>query len=369
MENINIILFDNDELTRTVIESYLKETTFVYKLYKYDKFDEKLIPDNGFINFIFVNIGLSNAEDLNTISKLSSKQENLFVVISNDTSTDIHVKSLRAGAKEFISSPPVKSEFLKVVNSFYNKEVQNKAGENMTKVYTIISPESGIGKTFFLVNVAKEVADVTKEKVLIVDFNNNINDISIMLDINSKYNTSFILGNITESTAQSYMENIQKYKNSSLYIMANGMYTNSVHIQENKLKLFLSEAKKTYKYIFFDLDPELTPINELVLKSSDYIYCLLDTKLNYAEKIKNEFLSKNLYGKVKFIINKYRQRDIDRIKEIETVLEKQAYKKIPQSAMSASVSMQNGKTLKEINPDIDIVKIFESIAQDIVNKD
>ena len=147
------------------------------------------------------------------------------------------------------------------------------------------------------------------------------------------------------------------------------MYTNSVHIQENKLKLFLSEAKKTYKYIFFDLDSELTPINELVLKSSDYIYCLLDTKLNYAEKIKNEFLSNNLYGKVKFIINKYRQRDIDRIKEIETVLEKQAYKKIPQSAMSASVSMQNGKTLKEINPDIDIVKIFESIAQDIVNKD
>ncbi len=366
---VNILLFDDDNLSKAVIENYLQDIAFDYQFFQYNIFDENVISSINNQKIIFICINKSNIKLLDSVEKLSSDKNNNFVIISNETSTDFHVKSLRAGAKDFLLKPVVKTNFLTSVQKIYNNQILNKAGVNMSNVYTVVSPESGAGKTFFLVNLAKEIADITKEKVLIVDFNNNVNDISILLDINSKYNTSFIFGNIDAENAQELLSHIEKYKDSSLYIMANGLYTSSLKIPLEKLKLFIEEAKKQFKYIFFDIDPVFDKLNSHLLNVSSSVFCILDVKHNSAEKAKDYFIQNNLYSKVKFIVNKYRQRDAEKLAELETAIEKQVYCKIPQGLMSTSMAMQNGKTLKELNPNMDIVKIYNSLAKNIINKD
>lgn len=366
---INIIVFDDDDLTKAMVDSYLKEVTFPFEVLKYNQFEESLIPSNDNVKIIFININKSNTSILKKIEKITLNKNNNVIVISNDKSTDLNVKSLRTGAKDCLIKPLVKTDFINIIQKVYKNEVTDKAGNIMSNIYTVVSPESGTGKTFFVVNLSKEVADITKEKVLIVDFNNNVNDISIMLDINSKYNTSLILNTINSSNAKDLINNIQQYKDSSLYIMANGLFTTSLNVDVEKFEVFLNEAKKTFKYIFFDVDPDLLDLNKYILNQSKFIYCLLDLKTNLAEKTKNYFVLHNIFGKVRFVVNKFRQRNIERLKEVESVLTKQVFCKIPQSAMIASLSMQNGKTIKELNPEIDIVKVYEALAKDIVRKD
>ncbi len=363
---VNIILFDDDELTKAMVESYLKEVSFTFEFIHYNLFSENLIPNDNSSKIIFVNANNTNINILNSILKFSGNKKNNFIIISTDNSTDFHVKALRTGAKDFLLKPLIKADFISLINKIYNNEITKKVGDSMSDIYTVVSPENGTGKTFFLVNIAKEIADIKKEKVLIVDFNNNVNDISIMLDINSKYNTAFVLNSFTKENARSLLSNIQRYKDSSLYIMANGLYSNTLSVDKTKFELFLEEAKKMYKYIFLDLNPQSTGLNRIITNNVDTIFCLLNTRKELAEKAQKNFIALNVYGKVKFIINKYRERDKDKVNDIETILEKQVYAKIPQAAMSASMSMQNGKTLKELNPDMDIVKSYMELARRIV---
>ena len=56
MEEIVILVFDEEELTKTLIESYLKEATFPYKLEKYNVYDESFINDYNGNKIIIVNI-------------------------------------------------------------------------------------------------------------------------------------------------------------------------------------------------------------------------------------------------------------------------------------------------------------------------
>ena len=70
MNNVSILIFDEEELTKTLVESYLKELTFPFELKKYDEFDEQLIPKDGY-KIIIVNIGRSNLHLLDKISELS----------------------------------------------------------------------------------------------------------------------------------------------------------------------------------------------------------------------------------------------------------------------------------------------------------
>ena len=46
---LNIILFDDDDLTKAMVDKYLKDADFPFQLFKYDEFNENCIPcDNNF---------------------------------------------------------------------------------------------------------------------------------------------------------------------------------------------------------------------------------------------------------------------------------------------------------------------------------
>ena len=370
MDELRILVFDDEELTKTLIESYLKELTFPYTLEKYNDFDESFICDDNLNKIIIVNINKYNISVLDSISKLSQFKKNKFVLISNDNSTDLNVKSLRAGAQDFLPKPLVKSDFVYVIQKIYKKEFMEYSKSSNGKIYTAISVERGMGKTTFLINLAKEIADASGEKVLLIDFNNDINDLSFLLNVDITYNTIHYMNNMTQENADNLLSKVSKYKNSSLYVMANGfLRKGGEKISVRNIDSVLNILKQHYKYIFLDLDPNEDAVERELVRLSDYVFVMMNSLISSLEKLKTFieviYKSKN----IRLVLNKYEQKNVEKLEEIQSFLGREIFWVIPKNFMATGTALNNSKTLKEVSPNLDIVQAYIQLAQKIISRD
>lgn len=368
---VKIFLFDDEQLTKTVVETYLADTTFNFMFAQYDEYNEDLIENSECENIVIVNINKYNSEILESISKISRRHNNYFIIISYDNDTDMTVQAIRAGAEDFIPKPLTKTDFLYVLHRIYKVEIQNKKPLSESKIYTAVSAEPSVGKTFFLINFAEQIAEITNEKVLIVDFNNSISDVSMKLDLDIEYNLPWFLNNLTSENAEEIFSKSIQYKNLPLYIIASGVLGMKVIPQDDKtLSLFFSQAKKMYKYILVDLDSNLAQSNKFVKCESDSIFVIVNAQLASVNKTREIFYCDELVNeKGLIILNKCNERINSKLHEFESLLQKEIYWKLPNSTYTTSVSARMRQTVKEINPEMDIVCAYKNLANHILNKD
>ena len=64
------------------------------------------------------------------------------------------------------------------------------------KVITIFSNKGGIGKTSIATNLALEIANITKEKVALVDMNFQLGDVATFMDIKPSCDISYVVKNL-----------------------------------------------------------------------------------------------------------------------------------------------------------------------------
>ena len=372
MDTIKILIFDEEEVTKTLVESYLKELTFPYELKKYNEFDESVfLADDGY-KMIIVNVSRNNLSVLDSIEILSKEKKNKFIVVSNDNSTDLHVKVLRTGAKDFLLKPLKKSDFLYSIQMIHKVEilgVQQK--KSNSTIFAATSVDKGVGKTTFIINLAKELADASGEKVLLIDFNNTTNDISFLLNVDITFNTSHYINKLTSQNAPALLSKLVKYQKSSMYVMANGFSRNEDNkIDERNIYNVFQILKQYFKYILIDIDnvQENDKLYGEVLNNTDVVWMVSEPSLGMIQKIKQHIDASIVRKTVRVVLNKYEKKYEPSLEKFQSVLGKPIYCRIPKNYMAVGSAQTNTRTLKEVAPELNIVKAYVSLAKHIASK-
>ena len=364
---IQIILFDEEETTQILIENYLKELTFSYDYKKYNDFDSSLLR-NSAKKIVIVNVNSSNKDIFQQIQTCSKDKNNLFVFISYEKVADLSVNAIRAGAKDFLFKPLIKNDFLNSVQKLSKIFMSEQEQSQKSNVSLVMSVDKEVGKTFFALNIAKEVADASNEKVLLIDFNNDLNDLASKLNMDIVYNTSYIMKEIINDNYD-VLSKINKYPQSSLYIMANGVFCNNINYTNENLEAFFSKIRKHFRYIFLDVTPGME-LNKTIIKNTDSIYAILEPDLEMFSKacpvIQNHYKGK----RTRYILNKYNEnKEYELISRLESIINKQIFLRIPLNYMATNAATSNGKTLKEIGPNLDVVEKYLKLANFIVTRE
>ncbi len=370
-KKIQVVLFDEEELSKTLIESYLNEVTFPHSILKFNDFNEDLIPNQDEKKIIIVNIGKRNTATLSQIEKLSQNPNNLFLIISYDKSADLQVKSLRTGAKDFLSKPLIQADFIEAITKIYKSEIMTENAKSKSIIYTVSSLEDGVGKSFFVFNMAMELCDLTNEKVLIIDFNDDLNDLASTLNITVNFNTPYLINKTTEENADEMIQKIVNYNKTKVFLMGNGMFRNEeLVINHKKVAGFLDIAKKYFKYIIIDTDSACDDINKEIAPKTNLNYIVITPSLAAAEKAKF-YMEFNLQGKpCRVILNKYNSKKEEALlPQIEQNLGRQIFLKIPKNIMATSTAINKGASIKEVSPTLDISKVFIQLAKYMYSKD
>ena len=362
-----LVLFEKEKNTENIIKAYLSDSDDYETENVFDDYMEgfKYIRANK-PKLVVFSMDKDKEQSLKIIKKISELGTNV-IVLSEDFTTSNIIQILRAGAVEFVSKPILKNEFLEALNKCtqYNAKALKKS-----KIISVFSNKGGVGKTVVAVNLAVELARLTRDKVALVDLNMPIGDVTTFLDIKPNLHISEIINNSKGKDDNYITDACCKYKDSSLYILADTPYIEqSEPLTVKQISGLLDILRKTFPYIVIDMGTNVDKFNMSVLQNSDMI--LLTTIINLplirnCQRCLDLFDNINLAeNKIKIIVNRYLDNDEITIDDVEKTLGKKVYWKVPNNYFTIMSSINKGIPVSEVNENSNITESFAGLSSKI----
>lgn len=366
---IPTVIIDTQEQSTEVLTLYLKELDYITVT---DTFDNMVTGYNAIMetrpSIIIIDISEKAELAFEIINKISTNHKtSKIIVTSSDYNPDLIIKAMRAGAREFLPKPIIKNELLLSIHKLKENISSSNSDEKKCRVITTFSNKGGIGKTAIATNLALELANMTKEKVALIDLNLQLGDITTFLDINPSFDISYVIQNLSRIDETFLLSTLEKYKDTSLYVLADPPYLEQGEdITAEQINTLFQVLKQAFSYIVIDTSANFDGKTITALDNSDLV--LLITIVNLPA-IRNCQRCLDLFErlgyekeKTKIVLNRYMENDEIKIEDVEDVLEQPVYWKIPNNYFTIMSAINKGVPVGLINPDSNISQSYRELA-------
>lgn len=372
-KNIKIFIVNHDEQTSLIIEHYLTELTVPVEVKKIQFLsDSEYFLNNTDLNIFVVDVSDDTEKHVNKINEFEQKYPNCkFIISSYGLKPDNIVKFLRRSKKDFIEKPIARNQFLKIVNEIIEKKTSEQDFSGQGKIISIFSNKGGLGKTTFAVNLSKELANRNKyEKVVLVDFNMFLGDVTTFLDLTPQFDLNFIADKAAKN--EDIEEFTTQYANSNLFVIADSPYRDfSENLSKDKIIKLFNLLRKKYKYIIVDGSSAITENMKNLFDFSDLIILVSEAKLPALRNCKKclDLLSRfKVANKTEIILNRFSFTDECTIDDVEEVLQKRIYSVIPNDWLCVTDCINQGLTIGEVYPNTAIYDAYSELAEMVADR-
>lgn len=366
---IDTVIIDSEETSRELIASYLETVDDINII---QQFKDILSAQDYIIEnrppLVIVDITKKTNISLDIISKLTTLVKNIkIIVLSYDTESDIVIKALRAGAREFLVKPLIEKDFVASVQKMKDLILGNINDTTKCKVITTFSNKGGIGKTSIAVNLAMEIANITKEKVALVDLNMQMGDITTFLNLDPSFDTSYVINNLDRIDETFLLTTLEQYNKTSLYVLADPPDIEQAEIITSEdITTLINILRNVFSYIVIDTTSSFDAKTITALDNSDLILLISIINLPSIRNCQRCFdLFKKLgysKDKIKLIINRYMDADDIKIEDVEEVLDHKVFFKIPNNYYTIINSINKGIPICDAAPNSNICKSFKQLG-------
>ncbi len=365
---------------QTVILSEELSTTEILKLYS-QEFENlnvstfvtcneafNKLSENNENSLLIVDLSNEKQTKIDLINNVSKNYPNCKILaLSDNPSVNLIIEIMRAGANEFLPVPIIKSEFIEVINKLIdiNTKPQNKT---KCKIISVYSNKGGLGKTSLATNLALELTKITKENVALIDLNFQTGDITTFLDLKPSFNISYMLENLDKINETFLLSTLERYKRTGLYVLADPPYFKQADtIKPVQITKLFNILKETFSYIIVDAESGFDGKNIAALDNSDIIFLVAVANLPALRNTQRclELFDKLGYEKEKtqIIINRYMENDEIKENDVEKVLSKKIFWKIPNNYFAIMSAINKGIPVCEINSSTNVAQSYKELAK------
>ena len=256
------------------------------------------------------------------------------------------------------------------VAKFKNQIQGSNDEENNSKVITVFSNKGGVGRTSLAVNLALELANITKEKVALVDLNMHLGDVTTFLDIKPSFDISYLIKKVDSADEEFMLSTLEQYQNTGMYILADPPYMEEAKkIQPIEVQKMIDKLRTVFPYIVIDTSSAFDNITVTALDNSDLILLVSTINVPSVRNCQRCLDAFDRLGyeeeKTKIIVNRYMENDDIKIEDVEKALDKNIYWRVPNNYYTIMSAINKGQPVSEINNDSNIAKCYRELATDI----
>lgn len=369
MQKISTFILSEEFSTSQVLKLFVQE---------FDNLDIIETSDSSLIydkisdiqgkSILIVDVSDNKRQKLDFVLKITSEFRNCKVLVLSDSpSVDLIIEIMRAGAKEFVPIPIIKTEFCEALNKLIAQTDEPKTASKC-KIISVFSNKGGIGKTSLATNLALELAKITKENIALIDLNFQMGDITTFLDLKPSFNISYMLENLDKINETFLLSTLERYKKTSLYVLADPPYFKQAdNIQPKQIMKLFNTLKETFSYIIVDAESSFDGKNIAALDNSDMILLVTVANLPALRNTQRclELFDKLGYEreKTKVVVNRYMENDEIKDDDIQKVLSKEIYWKVPNNYFAIMSAINKGIPVGEVNDTTNIAQNYKNLAQ------
>ena len=320
---------------------------------------------------IIVDVTPDKEQGILTVEKILeiSKHSHIFVA-GNGTDADVILRSMRAGAKEFLSAPlESQSLFAAIERVSKVHTVATKEKKRFGRLFTFFSAKGGTGSTVVSTNFAVSLVEQTKKPTILVDLDMQLGEVSLFLGMKPAFNIVDVADNIHRMD-ETLLKGFIKKHTSGLDVLAAPDSLDKVEsVGPSQIVQILQFLKNSYEYVVVDTSNTFDDHTVSALDQSSTIFLISNTdlpSLRNAQRCLSIFERMGYKKeKIKLLINRYQKSLEIRSKDIEETLNFPVSWFFPNDWPTIMNAVNSGIPLSTVNHS-EISGSFASFVQQVV---
>jgi pilus assembly protein CpaE len=225
------------------------------------------------------------------------------------------IAAMRAGAAEFLA-PPFDLQHLQAA---LNKRPKVSGERTVGRLTAVLPARGGSGASMVAVHLANSIWQLSKSRVLLVDFDFQAGSIAFRLGVNPEFTLADALGRI--DIIDELWQRLA-YQGEGFEVLAAPASFKSLPLENlGRLPEMFRSAIRTYSHVVVDMPPGMFSASEYVLDLADCIYLVTSPEvvaLHLARRRVTELLEMRVpKEKIRLVVNRIDSKQPLREKEIE----------------------------------------------------
>jgi pilus assembly protein CpaE len=320
---------------------------------------ERLAP-----NAVVVALGAEPESGLRFVERVAREFPRTAVICAaRDSSPDTILRSIRAGAREFLRLPVRPEEFATVYQRTAEFcAVQPEAPKKRGRVISVFSSKGGTGTTFVATNVAAAISQQT----VLLDLNLQAGDLGLFLGVEPKFSIADLVENrerVDDTLLRSYLTP----HTSNLSLLAAPREADSADdIEAEHVFQVLEILRERFEYVVVDPQHTFDSITLAALDQSDEILLVLTLDIPAIRSTQRALQIFDRLGyprhKLHVVVNRFsKQIDLD-LRQVERFLGERVAGYVQSDYRTAVNSINLGQPLVTSEPQSKIATELRQIA-------
>jgi pilus assembly protein CpaE len=309
---LSVALICPEEQRRNAVASVLAGTqaNLTRVLSNYPELDD--VPRMLEANYDVIIIELdSNPEQaLDLVENICGNSSVTVMVYSAKADSEMLVRCMRAGAREFLTEPMAVSTIAEaMVRASVRRITPRPVRKTDGKLLVFLGAKGGSGVTTIANNFSVSLAKNSGQSTLLIDLNLSLGDAALDLGINPQYSTTDALQNFAQLDFNFLSKLLNKHSSGLFVLAAPDIYFNVDASNEAVFKL-LSIARQNFDYVVVDAGSRVGAIAEFLAKDSSTVYLVTQVGISELRNSNRLILNslKTSRDKIQVVLNRYTPR-------------------------------------------------------------
>jgi pilus assembly protein CpaE len=312
-----------------------------------------------------ISLGTDADQAIRLIERLNAECPGTAVIsAAKETSADLILRSLRAGAREFLRLPVNPQELRTVLDRVSEFCVgQEQAAKKVGRMTAVFSSKGGCGTSF----IAANLAAAASERTVLVDLNLEAGDLPLFFGVDSKYSVADLVarhGRVDERLVSAFVTPYSP----GLDLLAAPKEVDPIDkIKPEHVFEVLQQLRECYDHVVLDLQHTFDAITLTALDQSDKILLVLTLDIPAIRSAQRALQALDRAGyprtKLRIVVNRWsKQVDLD-VRQVEKILGEPVVASLPSDYQTVVDSINLGTPLVRSNAGSKIAREIKRIAQ------
>lgn len=311
---LSVVLIGPDEERRARVSKAFSgsQARIAREFGEYPGIDDLSLIFEGNHDVVLVDLDVNPEKALDMVENLCGADGSLTVIVySSRTESDLLVRCMRAGAREFLTEPMSTNAVAEaLVRASVRRDEVRRVRKAIGKLFVFVGSKGGAGVTTLASNFALSLAKESGGKVALLDLNLQLGDAALTLGLTSQFSAADALEN-TARLDSDFLSVMMARHASGLAVLCAPDVVSSVHPSRVAVEKLLRISRDDFSYVVVDAGGQSADVSESLFEAASEVYLVTQValpELRNANRLVSRYFTGADSNKLKIVLNRFSAR-------------------------------------------------------------
>jgi pilus assembly protein CpaE len=262
---------------------------------------------------IIVELDTNPEHALDLVEHICGQVSATIMVYSAHTDSELLVRCMRAGAREFLTQPIAPSTIAEaMVRASVRRPAHRPAKQAEAKLLMFIGAKGGAGVSTLAANFAVALSQGSRQRTALLDLNLPLGNTAIDLGLTASLSALDALRNL-ERLDSHFLSTVMVKHSSGLSVLAAPDHYSPLDIREDSIEKLVSVVRQDFDYVVVDAGAGIGLVGRALLSAATTVYLVLQVslpELRNANRIVSEYFQSGT-PQLEIVLNRFNPRSVE----------------------------------------------------------